>query len=176
MAKLIIANAPQQVITTIIDNEDITVLSRYNLTSDMFGPYKEHIERIQEYYNQYGHTPGESTIESWWEENILTETVEPEEEITRQLQIDYFYTHSFNKMLNRTIDNVQIDPEQAMKEMAEFCRANQELIYGRVKSHRYQRKNDSPECPHLNIIGNARSYFLTTLNHIFGKLFIRSIP
>lgn len=138
MAKLIIANAPQQVITTIIDNGDITVLSRYNLTSDMFGPYKEHIERIQAYYNQYGHTPGESTIESWWEENILTETVEPEEEITRQLQIDYFYTHSFNKMLNRTIDNVQIDPEQAMKEMAEFCRENQELIYGKVKSHRYQ--------------------------------------
>lgn len=142
MARLIIANSPQQIITTIIDTQDITVLARYNLTPDMFGPYKEHIQRILDFTEEYGHTPGESTIESWWEENILTETVEPEEDLARQLQVDYFYTTKFNKMLNKTIDNVQLDPEEAMREMAEFCRSNTEIIYGKVKSHKYQADAD----------------------------------
>lgn len=140
MGQLTIANAHIQMINFILSEGNLDEYKKYNLVPEMFGDFASLMTRILQFSETYGELPVVDTVIDWDSEFYICEEVQDPSILARQLQIDYFYTHEFNKMLNRTISNAQIEPEQAMQQMAEFCRTHTDIIYDKVKSYKYQEQ------------------------------------
>ena len=140
MARIVISNAHVQMINLIISDRSLNEYYKYNLTPEMFGQFQPLMEKIIQFTEENGETPVLETVLDWDNEFYDCYEVQDPEILARQLQVDYFYSTSFKKMLNRVIDNVQLNPEECMKEMASFCINNTEIIYGKVKSYKYQEQ------------------------------------
>lgn len=140
MAQLTIANAHIQMINLLLSDGNLDEYKKYNLTPEMFGDFASLMERILQFEEEYKEMPVVDTVIDWDEDFYICEEVQDPQLLARQLQIDYFYTHEFNNMLNKTISNAQLEPEEAMQKMAEFCRSHTEIIYGKVKSYKYQEQ------------------------------------
>lgn len=153
MARLVIGNAHEQFISLLLSDNSLEEYYKYNLKPEMFGPCKDLMKRILDFADKHdGELPTVETAECWVDANTFTacDKINDPEILARQLQIDYFVHTSFNKMLNRTIDNVQLDPEEAMQEMAEFCNNHTEIIYGNKEKWtfssglNYSKNNKTP--------------------------------
>ena len=143
MGRLIINNAHIQFINWILSEQSLIDYHKYNLNPDMFGPCKDLMERIIDFADKHdGELPSETTVSGWVDEDTFyfCDLINDPEILARELQVRYFYNKSFLPILNRTIDNVELDPEDCMKAMAEFCIKNTEIIYGKVKSYKYQEQ------------------------------------
>ena len=129
MAKVVIANAHEQLINCMINDKSLNLLSEYNLTPEMFGEFKDLVIKIIEFTKEYGETPTLDTVFGW-DKNIqeCLEINDPKI-LARQLQVDYFYTHDFKNMLNKCINNTQLNPEEAMQGVVEFAMKNLDIIY-----------------------------------------------
>ena len=143
MGRLIINNAHIQFINWILSEQSLIDYHKYNLNPDMFGPCKDLMERIIDFADKHdGELPSETTVSGWVDEDTFyfCDLINDPEILARELQVRFFYNKSFLPILNRTIDNVELDPEDCMKAMAEFCIKNTEIIYGKVKSYKYQEQ------------------------------------
>ena len=142
MAKVVIANANIQMINLLISERSLDEYKKYNLTPEMFGNQKELMLKILQFTEEYGETPVLDTVLDWDSEFYDCLDINDPEILARQLQVDYFYTHDFNNMLNKCMNNVQLNPEESMREMAKFCMEHTDIIYGKVKSYKYQEQAD----------------------------------
>lgn len=132
MARLVINNAHVQFISLLLSDNSLEEYYKYNLKPDMFGPCKDLMERIIDFADKHdGELPTVDTAECWVDETtfIACEKINDPEILARELQVRYFYSHDFCKMLNKTIDNIQLDPEECMREIAQFCIDNRDIIY-----------------------------------------------
>ena len=130
MGQLTISNAPIQFINLIIYERSLNSFYEYNLKPEMFGPYEGLMRKVIEFTEEYGETPVIETVIEWDSDFYICYEVQDPFILARQMQVDYFYRTKFNKKLNECIDNVQISPEEAMKDMAQFCIENTKIIYG----------------------------------------------
>lgn len=142
MAKVVIANANIQMINLLISERSLDEYKKYNLTPEMFGNQKDLMLKILQFTEEYGETPVLDTVLDWDNEFYDCLDINDPEILARQLQVDYFYTHDFNNMLNKCMNNVQLNPEESMREMAKFCMEHTDIIYGKVKSYKYQEQAD----------------------------------
>lgn len=140
MAQIVISNSPIQFINLLISERSLDEYKKYNLIPEMFGPYEGLMNKILQFTEEYGETPVLETVFEWDEDFYDCLEVQDPEILARQMQVDYFYRTKFNKKLNECIDNVQINPEEAMRSLAQFCIENTEIIYGKVKSYKYQEQ------------------------------------
>lgn len=140
MAQVVISNSPIQFINLLISERSLDEYKKYNLIPEMFGPYEGLMNKILQFTEEYGETPVLETVFEWDEDFYDCLEVQDPEILARQMQVDYFYRTKFNKKLNECIDNVQINPEEAMRRLAQFCIENTEIIYGKVKSYKYQEQ------------------------------------
>ena len=140
MAQVVISNSPIQFINLLISERSLDEYKKYNLIPEMFGPYEGLMNKILQFTEEYGETPVLETVFEWDEDFYDCLEVQDPEILARQMQVDYFYRTKFNKKLNECIDNVQINPEESMRRLAQFCIENTEIIYGKVKSYKYHEQ------------------------------------
>ena len=131
MAQIVVGNAPTQFINLLIYERSLDEYYKYNLKPEMFGSYEGLMRKIIKFTEEYGETPVLETVFEWDRDFYDCLEIQDPEILARQMQVDYFYRTKFNKKLNECIDNVQIGPEEAMRDMAEFCMENMEIIYGK---------------------------------------------
>lgn len=132
MARLVIGNAHEQFISLLLSDNSLEEYYKYNLKPEMFGPCEDLMKRILEFADKHdGELPTVETAECWVDYTTFEHcnTINDPEILARQLQVDYFYSHDFNKMLNKTLDNIHLDPEECMREIAQFCIDNRDIIY-----------------------------------------------
>ena len=65
MAKIVIANAPIQMINLLISERSLDEYKKYNLTPEMFGNQKDLMEKIIQFTEEYGETPVLDTVLEW---------------------------------------------------------------------------------------------------------------
>lgn len=154
MARLVIGNAHEQFISLLLSDNSLEEYYKYNLKPEMFGPCEDLMKRIIEFADKHdGELPTVDTAECWVDYTTFEHcnTINDPEILARQLQVDYFYSHDFNKMLNKTLDNIHLDPEEAMREIAQFCIENKDIVFGKEDPWTfssgldYSNNNKTPE-------------------------------
>ena len=129
MAKVVIANAQIQMINWLISERSLDDYYKYDLKPEMFGNQKDLMIKIIKFTEEYGETPVLDTVLEWDKEFYDCLDINDPAILAKQLQVDYFYTHEFQVQINKTINNAQLNPEEAMREVVEFAMKNLDIIY-----------------------------------------------
>ena len=90
MAKIVIANAPIQMINLLISERSLDEYKKYNLTPEMFGNQKDLMEKIIQFTEEYGETPVLDTVLEWDSEFYDCLDINEPQIVARQLHIDHF--------------------------------------------------------------------------------------
>ena len=132
MGRLVIGNAHEQFISLLLSDNSLEEYYKYNLKPEMFGPCEDLMKRILEFADKYdGELPTVDTAESWVDCTTFEHCnkINDPEILARQLQVDHFCRTKFSKKLNECIDNIHLDPEEAMRELVQFGIDNRHIIF-----------------------------------------------
>ena len=91
----------EQALNYVIKNNDVSLITLNNLTSDYFSDYKSEFDFIMDFYSKYGKTPDYETFLDVFPEFETIDVKEPQRYILEELTKDHnkrFLAQNFNKI------------------------------------------------------------------------------
>ena len=83
-----------QIISRILQTQDISIIERNNLTVDYFPEYQDEFEYITDHYKEYGNVPDKLTFLSHFQDFEIVEVQESESYLVDTIREEYLYYKS----------------------------------------------------------------------------------
>ena len=80
-----------QILSRVIQTQDISIIERNNLTVDYFPEYQDEFEYIMNHYREYGNVPDKLTFISHFQDFEVVEVQESESYLIDTIREEYLY-------------------------------------------------------------------------------------
>ena len=174
MAQIVVGNAPTQFINILIADRSLDEYYKYNLKPEMFGPYEGLMHKILQFTEEYGETPVLETVFEWDKDFYDCYETQDPSILVEQMQKDYFYRTEFSEAVNKCMDSIHTNPEEAVRSLAQFCIEHEDMVFGKQNVFDDNAFCTSMEdylerCPEYNPLVNNLLYF-GRMHEIFGTV------
>ena len=105
-----------QIISRILQTQDISIIDRNNLTVDYFTGYKDEFEYIVNHYKEYGNVPDKLTFLSKFNEFEIVEVQESESYLVDAIREEYLYYKAV-PVVQKVAELLQTDSNAAAEYM-----------------------------------------------------------